>query len=275
VIGARGLLAYEGGATATLLGAALIPVMLSAAIAVDYSRANSAKADAQSAVDAAALAALNAPNRGQGRKDAIRIVEQSVHQARGSVEALKPKVDWIDSSTVEVSAELRVRSTMGALFATESPVGVTARATKAFTRQQKITVRPVSNCPFTNDLMALSIEETNGGRPVKTHQVYSNATPMPGPITVELGEGSTYRFAVATQQGNRKGTVNNPPTVKAYADQKPAYFEQVGTACDKTAKVVQGWETPFDPAPYANFLRIRYEYTCESSETSGMARLVR
>jgi hypothetical protein len=67
-----------------------------------YTRANSAKADALSAVDASALAALNAPNRGQARKDAIRIIEQSVHQARGSVEALKPKVDWIDSSTVEV-----------------------------------------------------------------------------------------------------------------------------------------------------------------------------
>ncbi len=124
----------EGGVVAIAFGIALLPMIVMAGGAVDYSRALSMKARLQGVADAAALAAgseaLLGKNEGRQRKAALQLVDAGCNLATcGS--SYKTSVTFnSDKIRVEIDADLAT-AFLGLIRIDEIDVGVVAEVSRS------------------------------------------------------------------------------------------------------------------------------------------------
>ncbi|WP_349369913.1 pilus assembly protein TadG-related protein [Salinarimonas sp.] len=112
------------GAVGVALGLAIVPVIAMAGAAVDYSRVNGARAQAQALVDAAALAAISRETTFARKTAAEEFVEARLGDLSGgtTLVAVRP-TDVVDPETgaprLRVEADLRMRTSFAGLIGVE------------------------------------------------------------------------------------------------------------------------------------------------------------
>jgi Flp pilus assembly protein TadG len=195
----------QRGNVAVVFGLAAIPILGVAGVALDYSRASHFRSKLQTTVDAAALAGAT-----ETSDDAINgTVDAFMNAALPgglTVNHVTYTLD-IQPSTVAVTAEAKVQTTIGALFFSEMPVSASATASHG----EPIRLVDISVTNFNSDAADANsiywyIVPKDGSLPadVDLHLLLSNDPKKPAPAipdVIKIGVDDRIAFALINVTG--------------------------------------------------------------------------
>ena len=242
----------EAGNFAIAFALAAIPIVGFVGVGVDYARATRVQSDMQSAVDASALGGATKTSTAEITQTVDSIMDASLP---GGAAANGVTYDLaVDSTTVTVSAQASVPTTISRIFRADVPVAVSATA--AFGEPMRIVELEVtefnSDAWDANSIYWYIIPEDGGvPAPDDMHLMLSNDPGNPAPDVpdqVEMGPDQRIGFALVNVTGGVRSYGNNsygqPPgsTRTSYSHLDPENLRSTGEAECSEGTVEHAWD---------------------------------